>query len=150
MTKILHGIGPSTDLCGTPFLHSLYYFFKTTFSVVGIDTLFSILNCTNGTESRKTSHILLQKLHAIGFFKHSVNCFQFYLINKLFLINLGNRFTKPACVSRNVPQECIFGPLFFPIYINDMSKTVKCDLFLTLKMQVWLINIKILIKLKNN
>ena len=74
--------------------------------------------------------ILQQKLYAIGFSKHSVNWFRSYLINRTFLVNLGNAFSQPACVSSGVPQGSILGPLLFLIYINDMSQAVKCNLFL--------------------
>ena len=36
--------------------------------------------------------ILLQKLYAIGFSKHSVNWIRSYLINRTFLVNLGMHF----------------------------------------------------------
>ena len=67
--------------------------------------------------------------HAIRFSKHSVNWFRSYLINRTFLVNLGNAFSQPACVSSGVPQGSILGPLFFLVYINDMSQTVKCNRF---------------------
>ena len=74
--------------------------------------------------------ILLQKLYVIGFSKHSANWFRSYLTNRTFLVNLGNVFSQPACVSSGVPQGSILGPLLFLIYINDMSQAVKCNLFL--------------------
>ena len=74
--------------------------------------------------------ILLQKLYAIGFYKHSLNWFRSYLINRTFLVNLENAFSQPACVSSSVPQGSILGPLFFLIYINDMSQAAKCNHFL--------------------
>ena len=74
--------------------------------------------------------ILLQKLYALAFSKHSVNWFRSYLINRTFLVNLGNAFSQPANVSSGVPQGSILGPLLFLIYINDMSQAVKCNLFL--------------------
>ena len=64
--------------------------------------------------------ILLQQLYAIGFSKHSVNWFRSYLINRTFLVNLGNTFSQPAFASSGVPQRSIIRPLFFLIYINDM------------------------------
>ena len=77
--------------------------------------------------------ILLQKLHAIGFSKHSVNWFRSYLINRTFLVNLGNIFSQPACVTSGVPEGSILGPLPFLIYINNMSQAVKCNLYVNIK-----------------
>ena len=74
--------------------------------------------------------ILLQKLGAIGFSKSSVNWFRSFLTNRTFLVNLGNVFSQPACVSSGVPQRSSLGPLLFLIYNNDMSQAVKCNLFL--------------------
>ena len=69
-------------------------------------------------------------MYAIGFSKHSVNWFRSYLINRTFLVNLGNIFSQPACVASGVPQVSILGPLLFLIYINNVSQAVKCNLFL--------------------
>ena len=74
--------------------------------------------------------VLLPKLYAIGFLKHTVNRFQSYLSNRSFLVNLGNNFFQPASVSCSVPQDSILGPLLFLIYVNDMLQVVKWDLFL--------------------
>ena len=74
--------------------------------------------------------ILLQKLYAIGFSKHTVNWFQSYLSNRSFLVNLGNNFSQPASVSCSVPQGFILGPLLLLIYVDEMSQAVNCDLFL--------------------
>ena len=72
----------------------------------------------------------MQKLNAIGFSKHNVNCFQSYLCNRSFLVNLGNNFSQSASVSCGVPQGSILGPFLFLICVNDMSQAVKCDIFL--------------------
>ena len=69
--------------------------------------------------------ILLQKLYAIGFSKHSVNWSRSYLINRTFLVNLGNAFSEPPCVSNSVTQEYFFGPLVFLICFNDMSQSCQ-------------------------
>ena len=68
--------------------------------------------------------ILLQKLYAVVFLKHTVNWFQSYLSNRSFLVNLGNNFSQPASVSCGVPQGSILGPLLFLIHVNDMSQAV--------------------------
>ena len=74
--------------------------------------------------------ILLQKLYAIGFSKHSVNWFRSYLINRTFLVNLGNVFFQHVCVSGGVPQGSVLGPLLSPIHTNYMLQALKCNLFL--------------------
>ena len=81
--------------------------------------------------------------------KHPVNWFQSYLINRTFLVNLGNIFSQPACVSSGVTQGSILGPLLFLIYVNDMSQAVKCNIFFMLVTHTLSVNIKILMKLKN-
>ena len=74
--------------------------------------------------------ILLQKLHVIGFSKHSGNCFWSYVVNRTFLVSLGNASSKRASVSSGVRQGSIISPLLFLVYINDMSQAAKFILFL--------------------
>ena len=74
--------------------------------------------------------ILLQKRYAIVFSKHSVNWFKSYFINKTFLVNFGNIFSQPACVSSDVLQGSVLVHSLFLIYINDLSQAVKYNLFL--------------------
>ena len=94
--------------------------------------------------------ILLQKLHAIDFSQHSVNWFRSYLINRTFLVNLGNIFSQPACVASGVPQGSILGPLLFLIYINNVSQAVKCNLFLYADDTCLFYERKDIMKLENN
>ena len=74
--------------------------------------------------------IILKKLSIIGFSDHTVKCFQSYLSNRKFTVNLENFFPKVLIISCGVPQGSIIGPLLFLIYINDMPMAVKCNLFL--------------------
>ena len=71
--------------------------------------------------------IVREKLYAA---KHSVNWFQSYLINRKFLVNLGNVNCQPPCVSKGEPQGSLLDPLHFLIYIKDISQAAKCNLFL--------------------
>ena len=71
--------------------------------------------------------IVLEKLYAV---KYSVNWFQSYLINRRFLVNLGNLNSQPPCISSGEPQGSLLGPLLFLIYIKDISQAAKCNLFL--------------------
>ena len=59
-----------------------------------------------------------------------VNWFKSYLSNRSFKVNLGNNYSQPASVSCGVPQGSVLGSFLFLIYVNDMSQTVKCHLFL--------------------
>ena len=74
--------------------------------------------------------VLLQKLYAVGFSKHTVYWLKSYLSNRSFLVNLGNNFSQPASVSCGVRQGYILGPLLFLIYVSDMSQAVKYHIFL--------------------
>ena len=55
--------------------------------------------------------ILLQKLYAIGFPKHSVNWFRSYLINRTFIVIWRMLFSQPANVSRVYHKD-----LFLALY----------------------------------
>ena len=73
--------------------------------------------------------VLLQKLYAFGFSKHTVNWFKSYLSNRFFLINLGNNFSQAASVSCDVPPG-ILGSLLFLIYVKGMLQAAKCHICL--------------------
>ena len=74
--------------------------------------------------------IHLKKLSIINFSDHSVKCFQSYLSNRKFTVNLENSFSEVSSISCGVSQQSILGPLLFLIYVNDMPMTVKCNLLL--------------------
>ena len=65
--------------------------------------------------------ILLQKVYAIVFSKHTVNWFMSFLSNRFFLFNLVNNFSQATAVSFGVLQGFVFRPLLFLIYASDMS-----------------------------
>ena len=67
---------------------------------------------------RKTRHtitydILLKELSIIHFFDYTVKCFQFYLSNRKFTVNLENFFSEISSISNSVLQGSILDPLLF-------------------------------------
>ena len=54
--------------------------------------------------------MLLQKLYAIGFSKHTFNWFKSYFSKRSFLVNSENNFSQLASASCRVPQGCILEP----------------------------------------
>ena len=69
-------------------------------------------------------------MSAIGFSNHTIGWFKSYLPNRLFRVNLGNRYSDPSNITCGVPQGSILGHLLFLIYVNDMPQAVKSKLFL--------------------
>ena len=59
--------------------------------------------------------ILLKKFSIIGFSDHTVKCFQSYLSNRKFTVNLENSFSEVLSISCGVPQGSFLGPLLFLI-----------------------------------
>ena len=77
---------------------------------------------------------LLQKLYAVGFSRHTINWFQSYLSNRLFLVNLGNNFSQPASASCGAPQGYILGSLLSLIYANNIYNMLNVIFFSMLMM----------------
>ena len=67
-----------------------------------------------------------KKLSIIGFSDHTVKCFQSYVSNRKFTVNLENS----SYISCGVSQGSILGSLSFLIYVNDMLSAVKRNLLL--------------------
>ena len=74
--------------------------------------------------------ILLMKLECLGFSKSSINWYKSYLENRKFLVNVENEYSNPGDLTCGVPQGSILGPLIFLMYVNDMPKSVDCNLYL--------------------
>ena len=53
--------------------------------------------------------VLLQKLYAFDFSKHTINWFKSYFSNRFFLVILGNYFYQTASMSCGINQDYILG-----------------------------------------
>ena len=74
--------------------------------------------------------ILIDKLLPIGFSKNAISWYESNLVERHFTVEVANRVSKFANISRGVPQGSVLGPLLFLICVNDMSQAVECDLYL--------------------
>ena len=69
--------------------------------------------------------ILLQKLASINLHKDVLRWFESYLSGRSQRVLANNVFSKPLEVTQGVPQGSVLGPLFYIIYANDISRTIK-------------------------
>ena len=74
--------------------------------------------------------IHLKKLSIIGFSDHTVKCFQSYVSNRKFTVNLENSFSNVSYISCGVSLGSILGSLSFLIYVDDILLAVKRNLLL--------------------
>ena len=70
------------------------------------------------------------KLGCLGFSQSSIAWFKSYLDKITFLVNVENIYSSPGDLACGVPQGSILGPLIFLLYVNDMSRSVDCELLL--------------------
>ena len=69
--------------------------------------------------------ILLRKLSSIGVSDESKNWFRSYLTDRSQRTKVGSKLSDSKCISHEVPQGSILGPLLFLIYINDLCDVVE-------------------------
>ena len=75
-------------------------------------------------------NILLDKLLPIGFSKNTISCYESYLVERHFTVEVANRVSEFTNISCGVPQGSILGSLLFLIYVNHMIQALECDLYL--------------------
>ena len=66
----------------------------------------------------------------LGFSQATISCYNSYLTNTIFLVNVEKNLSSPGDLTCGVPQGSILDPLIFLLYVNDMSNSVDCDLLL--------------------
>ena len=74
--------------------------------------------------------VLFEKLVSLRFSDKTISWFRSYLEDRTFKVNIEKAFSDPGNQVCGVPQGSILGPLIFLLYVNDMSQSVKCELFL--------------------
>ena len=66
----------------------------------------------------------------IGLSDSATNWVESYLTNRLTFVEIEGYRSSEKDIKCGVPQGSILGPLLFLIYVNDMSQSVTCNLFL--------------------
>ena len=93
--------------------------------------------------------VLLQKLYAIVFSKHSINWFRSYLINRIFSVNLGMHFLN-LHVGPVYRKDLFLALYSFSYILMICHKLSNVIFFFMLMIHALYVNIKILMKLKKN
>ena len=69
--------------------------------------------------------ILLKKLEHMGFRGPIHQWIKSFLLNRKQFVSVGDRSSEILDTKMGVPQGSTLGPLFFILYINDMSNTIE-------------------------
>ena len=71
---------------------------------------------------------LIYKLRSCGVSGNLLSLLQSFLDNRKQCTVLNGRASKWGSISAGVPQGSILGPLFFLVYINDLTATIRYDM----------------------
>lgn len=75
----------------------------------------------------KVNHsILIDKLNSFNISKRLQHWLSSYLVDRLQFVRFIGYKSNPITPSSGVPQGSILGPLLFLLFINDISKKLKC------------------------
>ena len=69
--------------------------------------------------------VLLLKLRALGVDDSAAAWFKSYLTNQCQKTVMGSTVSTPHLVNIGVPQGSVLGPLFFLVYIDDLTDSLK-------------------------
>ena len=70
-------------------------------------------------------NILLNKLDYYGVNRIPNEWFVSYLKNRKQFVSIGGYISSTEVIQIGVPQDSVFGPLLFLLYINDLNKSIK-------------------------
>ena len=73
--------------------------------------------------------VLLKQIPVVGSSNHAVDWFQSKLSNQLFRVSLEKIYSELSSITCGVPQGLLLGRLLFLLYVNDMPRAVKANLF---------------------